>query len=170
MPPRSLLWSWLVVAACGSRASDGWPPVIELAGRDPELVEAVGEARAAVSAAPRDRDANRALAQVLDANELDALAEEVWLRVTELDANDARAWYHLARVRERRGESAPALEALERALALAPDYAPAHARAGRLLLESGLLDEAESALGRALALDPGLPSVAMGLARLELLR
>lgn len=170
MPPRSLLWSWLVVVACGTRASDGWPPAIELAGRDPELVEAVCAARAAVSAAPRDRDANLALAQVLDANELDALAEEVWLRVTELDASDARAWYHLARVRERRGESVPALEALERVLALAPDYAPAHARAGRLWLESGRLAEAEAALTRARALDPSLPSVALGLARLELLR
>jgi len=167
--PRPLLWSWLTVVACGARSSDGWPPAFELGGRDPELVQAVSEARARVSAAPRDRAANLELAQVLDANELDAAAEEVWLRVTELDTSDAHGWYHLARVRERRGDSANALQALERALALAPDYAPAHARAGRLWLESGKLPEAAAALTRALELDPSLPSASMGLARLELL-
>ncbi len=167
---HTLLWSWLAVVACGPRSSDGWPPVIELAGHDPELVQAIGDARARVSASPRDLEANLALAQVLDANDLDAAAEEAWLRVTALDSSNARGWYHLARVRERRGASAPALEALERALALAPDYAPAHARAGRLWLESGRLVEAEAALTRALELDPSLPSASMGLARLELLR
>jgi predicted Zn-dependent protease len=158
-----------LAAACGT-GRDGWPPEIELAGQDPELVRAVETARERVRAAPRSAEANRELARVLDANELDEPADALWQRVVELAPRDARSWYHLARVRERRGVMQEALAALRRTIALEPGYAPAFARAGRLLLETGQLEEAERSFRRALALDAELPAATLGLARLELLR
>lgn len=163
---------WLVglaTAACGEAGAPA-SEALALGSLDPEVAVAVRTAEERQRAAPRDAARAFELALVLDANELDAPAESAWQRTVALDPANARAWYHLARVRERRGAIDGAIEALARVLALAGDYAPAHARLGRLQLEAGRLDSAEPALGRALELDPSSPAPWMGLARLDLLR
>jgi len=159
----------LSVAACGARRPVEVPEP-RTAGLDPEVGAALEHARDAVRAAPEDLAARIEYAAVLDANELDEAAEEAWRQVTERAPREAKPWYHLARVRERRGESGPALEALAHVLELAPDYAPAHLRCGRLRLELGALDEAQPALERALLLEPGSLQASMAFARLLLLR
>lgn len=166
----SLLGSFLVALACAQDPRVGRVPSLDLHGQDPELVQAVEAAHARASAAPAELAALLELAAVLDANELDAPAEDAWNQVVALDPEHAAGWYHLARVRERRGEVETALAALERVRTLEPSYAPAHLRAGRILLESGRLEEAEGPLRRALELDPAAPGAVMTLARLELLR
>jgi predicted Zn-dependent protease len=170
---HALFLSWLVGAGCGQGPVVGGPP-LDLSGQDPELVQAVEAVSARLAAAARGSAgalaAELELAAVLDANELDEPAEEAWGRVVALDPARAAGWYHLARVRERRGRIDGALAALERVRALEPGYAPAHLRAGRLLVESGRLEEAAAPLARALELDPTAPAVALTLARLELLR
>lgn len=157
------------IAACAPR------PAVEVprpptTGLDPEVAAAVEHAHDAVRAAPDDLAARSEYATVLDANELDEAAEDAWFQVTERAPREAKPWYHLARVRERRGDSAGALEALAQVLELAPDYAPAQLRCGRLRLESGALDEAQPALERALALEPDSLGASMASARLLLLR
>jgi len=160
-----------LVGLCACGDGQGTPSVVSgSAGLDPEVASEVRAAQEQHRARPRDPEAAFALAAVLDANELDEPAEAAWRAAAELAPQDARVWYHLARVCERRGDLAEARAALERVLALAGDYVPAHARLGRLELEAGRLAEAERALERAQELDPASPAAPMGLARLALLR
>ena len=162
---------WFVVGACGTGTASPIPPELESIGQlDPELVRVADEVRGRVLANPADVAARVELAMVLDANKLDVPAEIAWTQVCELAPDDARAWYCLSRVRERRGARAGALQALERALAAEPDYSPAHARHGRFLLEAGRWEEAEAALRRAIELDPESPRGRLFLARLQLER
>lgn len=154
--------------ACCTRAEA--PPPLDLSGLDPEVAAAVRAAESALRASGKDPALAIDLALVLDANELDSAAEEAWRRATELAPDEPKAWYGLARVRERLGATEGALLALGRVLALAEDYAPAHARLGRMLLEGGRLEEARAAFERARALDAGLSAPVLGMARLELLR
>lgn len=163
---------WLMGLAGVACADAGEPPIVppRLGALDPEVALAVRSAEERQRAAPKDAVAAFELALVLDANELDEPAEAAWRRAAELAPADARVWYHLARVRERRGSTAESIEALGRCLALAGDYAPAHNRLGRLQLEAGQLAEAETSFLRARELDPGSPAPPMGLARVALLR
>ncbi|MEQ1895221.1 MAG: hypothetical protein ABL998_21995, partial [Planctomycetota bacterium] len=93
------------VAACGAGGSDA-PALPELAGRDSEVRAAVERLHGEVAAAPENAALCSEWAMLLDANELDAAAVAAWERVCALTPEEPRAWYHLARVRERRGELA----------------------------------------------------------------
>ena len=79
-------------------------------------------------------------------------------RATELDADYARAWALLAIARRSLhfiGKSTDdGMTAAERALALDPDLADAHAAKARILLEHGHNDEAAARIEIALRLDP----------------
>lgn len=61
------------------------------------------------------------------------------------------------------GHAALALRPVEAAIALRPDSAPFHATHGRLLGDLGEHDQAEQALRRSLALDPGVAATWVGL-------
>src|SRR5260370_10349651 len=56
-----------------------------------------------------------------------------------------------------RGRMAEALDAIDRALAVAPETAEYHLHQANLLYRLGRLDEAAEAFGRAAALDPSKP-------------
>jgi tetratricopeptide (TPR) repeat protein len=157
------------LVACGAGVATV-PALPELAGRDPEVRAAVERMHGELAAAPEDAALRTEWAMLLDANELDAAALAAWEQVCVLTPAEPRAWYHVARVRERRGDLDGAFVALERVLTLATDYAPAHGRLGRLRLEAGALDSAEPELLRALELEPGAAGPVLALARLALLR
>ncbi len=157
----------LALLGCGTKTLPD-PPGAGAESIDPEILQAVLEARASVLADPEDLEKRVELAMVLDANELDVPAEVAWLQVCTLAPDNAQAWYGLSGVRERTGDQEGSLTACERATALAPDYSPAQARLGRLLLESGRSDEAEAAFRRAMQLEPESALGPLGMARLYL--
>jgi predicted Zn-dependent protease len=159
----------LLAVACGD-AQRVSPVEVDLRGLDPEVAEAVQAAQEHARVRTEDPEAAFELAAVLEANELDQPAEAAWLAYTALAPQEPRGWYHLAIVRERRGEAEGALNAVRRTLELADGYGPAHARLGRLHLDAGRLEEAEAAFRRALELEPDSPAPIMGLARVALLR
>jgi len=123
-----------------------------------------------VECAPRDPEARRRLAAVLDANDLLDEAAPAWESVVRLAPEDARGWYHLGRTAAELGDAERALDALARAGELAPDYAPAAWRAGAVALRLDRLDEAERSFERARALDPEEWAAWTGLARVALQR
>src|SRR5262245_26442556 len=135
----------LSALACGGQPATDELPRLDLEGLDPEQRAAVQRRFERVAADPKDSAARFELAAVLDANELDAPAEEAWADLARREPADPRASYHLARIRERRGDFEGAMAALGRVLELASEYGPAHARFGRLLLEAGKLPEARAA-------------------------
>ncbi|MFL6514079.1 MAG: adenylate/guanylate cyclase domain-containing protein, partial [Chthoniobacterales bacterium] len=81
-------------------------------------------------------------------------------RAVEIDPNYADAWALISfcevalRATVGRKEGDAGLAAAERALALNPDLAEAHAVKSRILAEEGRLDEADREVGIALRLDP----------------
>jgi adenylate cyclase len=92
-------------------------------------------------------------------------------RATEIDANYARAWalmalgqWNLRFTHGAKGDDG--LQAAERALALDPDLAEAHAVKARILSDTGRNDEAAIEIARALQLDPESYEVNRSAARL----
>ena len=148
------------------------------------LTAASGRAKAEVAKAAKSRTSNpHAYALYVQAVQLalrktpeafrksDALYEEA----LKIDPSYAPAWDGWARniinqmslvLLPAREGMTRAREALERALASDPEYAPAHARLGTLSLAENDLAAAARHFERALALDPGNPSVLVNTAML----
>lgn len=68
--------------------------------------------------------------------------------------HDGELWNLLGAAASELGETEPAREALQRAVELAPDHAPAHYNLGRLLAREGRLEAAIERYERALTLQP----------------
>ena len=96
------VWVGALVLGC-AQAAEPAAIHVDLAGQDPELVQALSPALARAESAPKDAGALIELATLLDANDFDAPAEAAWLRVCALEPASAKPWYHLGRVRESRG-------------------------------------------------------------------
>lgn len=95
--------------------------------------------------------ANHASALAATGRPIEALRDAQRAVVT--DPSSADAWLILSDLQRRAGKSEAALEAADRAAALAPgETAPLRARAA-VLIDAGRLDDAESAYRRALELD-----------------
>jgi tetratricopeptide (TPR) repeat protein len=69
-------------------------------------------------------------------------ADQVFLRVTEIDPSYVDGWVNIGRVRVREGRPAEAAEVLEKALMLQPELARAHFFMGTVLKTRGNYDEA----------------------------
>ena len=166
MRPVLALVLALIVAACERPAPEPWRP------RPGELAPDVAPAFAAVLAPlehdPRDAAAWRVLGETCEANGLMPQAEEAYRTALELDPNDARSRYHLARMLVSRGEVEAALVEFARTAEFEPRYAPAHWRRGLGLLELGRLTEARAAFGAAHAVDAESWIPRAGLARVAL--
>ena len=80
-----------------------------------------------------------------------------------LEARLGLAWAYL---KQRR--FVPSAEQADRALAISPENARAHALMGTVLMRIGLLPEASQLFGRSLALDGGEPLALAGAADLDL--
>ena len=81
-------------------------------------------------------------------------AEQAFLRVTEIDPQNADGWTNVGRVRVQEGSTETAKVVLQKALALKPDLARANFFYARVLKEEGRYDEAAKTLQAVLAQYP----------------
>jgi serine/threonine-protein kinase len=87
-------------------------------------------------------------------------AEQAARRALELDSTLAEGWASLCQVLQNgRWDWENAERACRRAVALDPDYATAHQWLGEVLLATGRLDEAVTAVARGAELDPFSPII-----------
>jgi tetratricopeptide (TPR) repeat protein len=125
---------------------------LKLALQEPE--DAVALALRALSLAPGDRqNALHAGEMLLRSGRFDEAADII---TGTLDGNprDEVALRLLSAAQMLRGRIEDALEAIERALSIAPEIAEYHLHRANLLYRLGRLNEAAEAFGRAAALDP----------------
>jgi tetratricopeptide (TPR) repeat protein len=130
--------------------------VIDTASMEPAVAELLGSLRDAVVAAPSDARRWASLGAALDAHQMLAEAEVCLAAAVARDPRGFEHVYEHAIVGALLG--APIDDVVRRfddALALRPDYAPAHVRRGEALLAAGRVDDALLSFGRALAVAPG---------------
>ena len=119
--------------------------------------DAVATALRAASAAPDDRlNALHATELLLRTGRLDEGADLI-LDTVGRHPEDEAAFRLLSAAQMLRGQTEDALDAIERALALAPTIAEYHLHRANLLYRVGRLEEAADAFDRAAALDPPNP-------------
>jgi capsular polysaccharide transport system permease protein len=122
-----------------------------------EPANAVSLALHALSLAPGDRqNALHAGELLLRAGRFDEAADII-AGTLDRYPRDEVALRLLSAAQMLRGRIADALEAIDRALSIAPDIAEYHLHRANLLYRLGRLDEAAEAFGRAAALDPSNP-------------
>lgn len=137
---------------------------------DPDVKTLIVERTADVNA---DRsDANRwgRLAMAYEANGLLIEAEEAYSVALGLDDREPRWPYHRAQLVARRGDMAAALVDLDRVIARAPAYAPAHWQQGFWRLDLGEPDRALESFRAAVLAAPDDPAGSVGVARVHLSR
>ena len=156
-------WAW-------TRPGPPQPPQPDLAGADPEVAEAVTEARDGVLRAPRSAAAWGRYGQVLRAHDFGAEANRCFAEAERLGPDEPR-WPYLHGLTLVLTEPGPGIERLERAVQLC-DTGPAapRLRLAEVLLEQGRLDEAESHLRQALDHDPASCRARLGLAQVAFAR
>ena len=110
------------------------------------------------------------LGMVYQANSFPSLAQRCYERAVSIDNTSAKAWYYLAVVRDKLGDTDSALEAVGQAIGLNDMYAPAHWQQGLWLMDRGEFEAAEAAFQRAVAADENDPESWIGLGRLHSLR
>jgi tetratricopeptide (TPR) repeat protein len=142
----------------------------DLARFDPRAVERIEAALEAVRGAPRNAEAWAELGTIYTSERLKGQAIECLRVAGALAPNEPRWPYRAAILLAQTGALDEAVRTMETVLALAPDYAPAHARLGNYRFDRGELDAAEAAYRRAQTLDPAHPGGALGLARVALQR
>jgi ABC-type polysaccharide/polyol phosphate export permease/Flp pilus assembly protein TadD len=121
--------------------------------------DAVALALRALSLTPADHlNALHAAELLLRTGRFDEAAE-IMLGAVDDHPQDEVAFRLLSAAQMLRGETEDALEAIDRALTLAPEIAEYHLHRANLLYRLGRLDEAGEAFGRAAALDPSNPDV-----------
>ncbi len=166
-----LLAALLVLAGAGGwwwygRTSTAAPPAINLEGVDPEVADAIAAARQEVLRAPRSAASWGQLGMVLRAHSFGDEANVCFREAERLDPVEPRWPYYrgLTLVLTEPGEG---LACLRRAVERLEDGTPApRFRLVEVLLEQGLLDEAQRHLDKALARQPDHPRGRLLLARL----
>ena len=109
-----------------------------------------------------------ALGRLYHANAYGAHAAQSYQVAMELDTDNPRWPYYLAVLRQEKGDTASATQLLERAVALAPGYAPAWLRLADTRFKQGHTERARAGYQRRLDLSPGDPYAHLGLARVAL--
>jgi tetratricopeptide (TPR) repeat protein len=165
---------WLAATARDRGAARRMSPVeaprlADTVGLDPRLREALD---AAVERADRERSAASfgALGRLYNAHHYLEPARRCYEAAQRLDPADAEWPYHLGLLAVERGEVEAAIPLLRRVLELRPDYLPARARLGDLLLAENRLDEAQTAYTAAAGAAPDAPWGELGLGKVELRR
>jgi tetratricopeptide (TPR) repeat protein len=115
---------------------------------------AVESYRRAVQVDPESEDARLGLTAALLESKLYTEAVEQLDHLLQRHPNNLRVRLELAQCRSKMGDAAEALRLVEHVLAQQSDYAPALALRGRLALDSGQSEEAESWLRQAIARNP----------------
>ena len=149
------------------RATAPTPPMVDTAGFDPAVTEAIRLTRAAVVAHPRSAVAWGRLGMVFFAHDLRAPAADC-LRVAEQMAPRDARWPYLLGHALRLDQPMRAVEAFTRAAALAPRDVHARLRAGETLLDLDRPSEARNHFSDVLRLEPGNPAAALGLAKVAM--
>jgi tetratricopeptide (TPR) repeat protein len=112
------------------------------------------------------------LAIVISGNALRTIARDrdwhdelrLFSRATRDAPHSARAWNNLGAAFMQDGRPVDALDALNHAIAIAPDWSPPHTLAGITLADLGRRSDAEVSLRRAYAIDPNDAQAAYNLA------
>ena len=175
---RWILGLVLVLVACAAgvmyllpaRTDHVVPAPADLASLDPEVAQLLRSMMDEVHAKPGDVMRWVRLGMAYEANEQPVLAQQTYAIVTERARDDSRGWFGMAKVSAALGDIPKAESAMRRAVALEPDYAPAHWRLGYWLFEQGKLDEAAQHFQRATHLDEENQPAWFGLARVYLAR
>lgn len=160
-------------AGCAPRPGDPVDveeiPQPDLTDMESQVEARLVETRAAVVATPRSADAWGRFGMVLHAHELWEEALAAYRQAERLDLDNPRWPYFMADVLSVVGtDLEAAARAFRRAMAIEPDYAPAHMRLGKVLLADDRPAEAARELERALALEPTLQPARVTLAQIRL--
>ena len=160
--------------ACGRQPSGAGvraPPLpANLAEFDPRAAARIREAVAKVDAERGDARAWADLGTLYFSEHLKEPALECLAVAERLDPREPKWPYRAAIVQAQNGALEEAGAAMQRSIALEPNYAPSHARSGNYRFGLGDLDGAERAYREAIRLDASYPGGWVGLARVELQR
>lgn len=151
MMTRKLLASILLCVGCHRVASLPEFPDIRLDSFHGAVREEIRKAHEAAKAAPQDAAASGRLGMVLHAHEQWNAAAASYERARALDPNRFVWPYYLSDVYAQMARREQALEALEQALHVNPDYAPAWLRKAELLLDMGKVRESRKLFQRIVA-------------------
>lgn len=176
-PPRGPFLAGLLLAcapllACGA----GQPAVPEpprpenLSELDGAVASRIQEILGRLQKEPREARVWAELGFVYLAEHLKGLALECFRVAGRIDPRQPRWPYHEAILLGRDGALEEAIPVMERALALEPEYAPAHSRLGDFRLALGDLDGAAREFEAATRADSTYPGGRIGLARVALQR
>lgn len=145
------------------------PPRVATAGLDPEIVEALNKAHAAVTASPRSAKAWGELGEVFLAHVYNPEAIRCFEQAEKLDPSNYR-WPYLQALARLHTDPEGARVCLERsAKAAGNDFVP-HLRLAETLLLLERFEEADAAFQRVLQLQPGHPRAYYGRGRAALQR
>jgi tetratricopeptide (TPR) repeat protein len=148
--------------SCGSSV----PPVpaVSVAGLDADVRGALQKAHDEAVAKPKNGAASGRLGMVLEAHQLYDPAVLAYRRAIRLEPKEFAWRYYLALSLQQPDQ---ALSAIEDALKIRTDYAPAILKRGELLYKLGRLKESEAALQPLLAKDPNSAVTLYQLARVK---
>ncbi len=135
---------------------------------EPGVQAAVRTALERVQRTPASVEGWHELALTYHGNDLFEEARTCYEATLLLDSSRGSAWYRLGLVLAESGHNLKAIDALDRARAASPGYAPASWRGGYILLEEGDLPGAAERFEAALKAKPGDPASRVGLARVAM--
>jgi tetratricopeptide (TPR) repeat protein len=161
----------IVAAVATATACARWPEAPDPASIqnvDPEVKALVEEHIAAVSQNRSDPTSWGRLAMAYEANGLLVEAADAYTVAIGLGDLEPKWRYHRALLLARRGELESALADLDRVIALAPAYAPAHWQQGFWRLDLGDTDRALASFRAAMQAAPDDPAGPVGVARVHL--
>jgi tetratricopeptide (TPR) repeat protein len=146
------------------------PVLLDRDDLDPEVAALIDRTLDEAHRSPRSPATRAKLAMVYHANGFSSLAANAYEQAIELDDRDPHLWYGLALARAEQSDVEGALNAVDRAIAMQPSYAPPHWHRGMWLLDVGRLDEAERSFRALIELDADSAAGRIGLARTSLQR
>ncbi|MHC5115340.1 MAG: tetratricopeptide repeat protein [Planctomycetota bacterium] len=151
----------------GSSGAGAEVPVLDLAGVEVAVAEAIRAAQSAVIADPGSADAWGTLGMVLEAHGFDDAAATCYRQAADLDSSQV-SWPYLAAHVLTRVDPAAAIPLFDRAVALDPRSALLRYVYGDALLQLGEEDAAAAEYERALQLDPKARRALLGLGEIAL--
>ena len=164
-------WALLALAACDheTEAPSDEIPLPFLEAVDPDVIEAIQAARAAVRDAPQSSEAWGRLGNRYYAHDFTDEAARCYERAEALDPKKYTWTYRLgwSLIDDHPDQAAAAFE---RCMGSLDDYAPAHEVYARALILLGREDEAIQHFQRACELDPAAPHPETGLGQIYLAR